>query len=669
MQIISPGQSGPSKRATALSLASRPAPALYIILLCGLLISCNQRSQEMLYPEEFPLQDVLLLDGPIKNARDLNIQNLLKYDVDRILEPFLREAGLQPKGEKYSNWEGLSGHIGGHYLSAMAMNYAATGNEECKRRMEQMISEFRACQEANGINHPDWGIGYVGGVPGSDELWSTLKRGDFSVYRTKWVPWYNVHKLYAGLRDAWSYAGNEEARAIFLKICDWAISITSALSDEQMESMLDMEHGGINETLADAYRMTGDEKYLAAAKRFSHRMLLDPMSAGIDNLDNKHANTQIPKVVGFQRIAELSGDTKYADAGRFFWETVTGNRSLALGGNSRREHFPTADACIDYIEEIQGPESCNSYNMLRLTEALFRVNPSARYADYYERTLLNHIHSAQHPEHGGYVYFTPVRPRHYRVYSAPNQAMWCCVGTGMENHGKYNQFIYTHRHDSLFLNLFIASELTWKERGIKIRQETRFPYEEGTSLEVSDGSGRFTLMVRYPGWVKEGELRILLNGNPVPFEAQPSSYVAIDRRWKKGDRMEVLFPMHSRTEQLVNVPDYVAFMHGPVLLGAKTGTEDLKGLIADDSRWGHIATGQRLPVDEAPVLIDDDLTAIAEKLIPVEGQPLAFSLSGIKMLNPADLVLEPFFGIHDSRYMVYWKIVTEGESALKPAAR
>lgn len=623
----------------------------------------------MLYPNEFPLQDVVLLDGPFKHARDLNLRTLLKYDIDRILEPFLREAGLQPRSEMYPNWEGLAGHIGGHYLSAMAMNYAATGNTECKRRMEYMISELRACQEANGINHPEWGTGYVGGVPGSNELWSTLQKGDFSVYRTKWVPWYNVHKLYAGLRDAWSYTGNEEARAIFLRLCDWAINITSALSDEQMESMLDMEHGGINETLADAFRMTGDEKYLTAAMRFSHRMLLDPMSAGIDNLDNKHSNTQIPKAVGFQRIAELSGNRKYADAGQFFWETVTGNRSLAFGGNSRREHFPEAAACIDYTEDIEGPESCNSYNMLKLTEFLFRTNPSARYTDYYERTLLNHILSAQHPEHGGYVYFTPVRPRHYRVYSAPNQAMWCCVGTGMENHGKYNQFIYTHRHDSLFLNLFIASELTWKERGIKIRQETLFPYEEGTSLEVIDGSGRFSLMVRYPGWVKEGELTILLNGKPVPFEANPSSYVAIDRRWKKGDKIEVIFPMHNRTEQLVNVPGYVAFMHGPVLLGTKTGTEDLKGIIADDSRWGHIPSGQKFPVDEAPILIDDNISAIAEKLMPVEDQPLTYTMSGIEMLNPANLVLEPFFRIHDSRYMVYWRIITGDESGVKPEAR
>ena len=454
-------------------------------LVCISPLSIKVHAQERLYPNEFPLSDVTLLDGPFKHARDLNIQTLLKYDVDRLLAPFRKEAGLPEKAPLFPNWQGLDGHVGGHYLSAMAMNYAATGNAECKRRMDYMIAELKACQDANGINNADWGMGYLGGIPNSKGLWSTLKNGDFRVYRTTWAPWYNVHKMYAGLRDAWVYTGNEEAKTMFLKFCDWGIDITSSFSDTQMETMLDSEHGGINEMFADAYQITGNEKYLAAAKRFSHKMLLDAMSSDIDNLDNKHANTQIPKVVGFQRIAELSDDNKFTEAGSFFWETVTENRSLAFGGNSRREFFPAPSSCIDFVNDVEGPESCNSYNMLKFTEDLFRSDPSAKFADYYERTLYNHILSTQHPEHGGYVYFTPARPRHYRVYSAPNEAMWCCVGTGMENHGKYNQFIYTHKGDSLYLNLFIASELNWKEKGVKIEQETKFPDEEQTQLTIT----------------------------------------------------------------------------------------------------------------------------------------------------------------------------------------
>jgi DUF1680 family protein len=636
---------------------------LHIITLIFFILPAfsEVHAQARLYPNEFPLGDVTLLDGPFKHARDLNIRTLLQYDIDRILAPFRKESGLPMKGDLFPNWQGLDGHIGGHYLTAMAMNYAATGNAECKRRMEYMIAELKACQDANGINNAEWGKGYLGGIPNSKELWSTLKKGDFRVYRTTWAPWYNIHKMYAGLRDAYVYTGNEEAKTMFLKFCDWGIDITSALSDTQMETMLDSEHGGINEMYADAYQITGNEKYLAAAKRFSHKMLLDAMSSHIDNLDNKHANTQIPKAVGFQRIAELSHDKKFAEAGRFFWETVTENRSLAFGGNSRREFFPGKSSCIDFVNDIEGPESCNSYNMLKLTEDLFRSDPSVKFADYYERTLYNHILSTQHPEHGGYVYFTPARPRHYRVYSAPNEAMWCCVGTGMENHGKYNQFIYTHRGDSLYLNLFIASELNWKERGVKMEQETKFPDEEETQLTITQGSSRFKLMIRYPSWVEEGALKITVNGKPVSYSAHPSSYVALNRQWKKGDVVLVSLPMHNTTEQLPNVPEYIAFMHGPILLCAKTGTEDLKGLIADDSRWGQIPSGQRLPVDNAPVLIDDNISSVPEKLSPVKSKTLTFTMQGIKIQNPINVVLEPFFRIHDSRYMMYWMALTNNQ--------
>jgi len=624
-----------------------------VLYLCFSLGSGVVTAQDRLYPNEFPLGDVKLLDGPFKHARDLNIEVLLKYDVDRLLAPYRKEAGLPEKAKCYPNWEGLDGHVGGHYLSAMAMNYAATGNSECKKRMDHMISELKVCQDVNSKNNPDWGKGYIGGAPNSKLIWNTLQKGNFVAYRSAWAIWYNIHKMYAGLRDAWLYTGNEDAKTIFIEFCNWGISITSKLSEEQMQSMLDIEHGGMDEVFADAYQMTGDEKYMTAAKRFSHKMFLDPLSQGIDNLDNKHANTQVPKFIGFERIAELSGDEKYRKAGSFFWETVTTNRSLAFGGNSRREHFPAKESCIDFINVNDGPESCNSYNMLKLTEDLFRVHPSAKYADYYERTIYNHILSTQHPEHGGYVYFTPARPRHYRVYSAPNEAMWCCVGTGMENHGKYNQFIYTHSNDSLFLNLFIASELKWKEKGLEIKQETKFPEEEQTKLTVSEGSSSFKLMVRYPAWVSKGALKIAVNGKDIAYSALPSSYVCIDRKWKKGDVIQITLPMHNTIEHLPNVPEYIAIIHGPILLGAKTGTEDLKGLIADDGRWGQYAGGEYLPVDKAPILIEDDIQSIVNKLVPVKDKSLNFRLK-VKMGNPAELTLEPFYKIHDARYMMYW---------------
>ncbi len=629
--------------------------------VCSILFFvAHVRAQEKLYPNEFNLSEVRLLDGPFKHAQDLNIKTLLRYNVDRLLAPYLKEAGLTPKDSSYKNWNGLDGHIGGHYLSALAMN-AAGGNIACRERMLYMIHELKKCQEANTKSHPDWGLGYVGGVPNSKAVWMSVTDGDLKAFHAAWVPWYNVHKMYAGLRDAWLYTGNEEAKNIFLKFCNWAIHITSGLTNEQMQSMLDTEHGGMNEVLADAYQLTGEKKYLVAAERFSHRVLLDPMSKGIDNLDNKHANTQVPKAIGFARIGELSGVDTYENAGSYFWQTVITNRTLVFGGNSRREHFPSAASCTDFINDVEGPESCNSYNMLKLTEDLFRMNPSAKYADYYERTMYNHTLSTQNPDNGGYVYFTPARPRSYRVYSAPNKSMWCCVGTGMENHGKYNQFIYTHQHDSLFVNLFIASELNWKEKGIRLKQETKFPYEEQTKLVIEENKSSFKLMVRYPSWVSDGKLKIKVNGEPIAYKANPSSYITLDRKWKKDDVVEISLPMHNTIEHLPNVPAYIAILHGPILLAAKTGTEDLKGLIADDSRWGQIASGEKLPIDKAPIIIEDDLNKLTTELVPVKDRPLNFIIPGVKLMNSIDVTLQPFYQIHDARYMMYWMALSNAQ--------
>ena len=630
------------------------------IIICLIIGLGSVQAQEKLYNKTFPISDVTLLEGPLKHARDLNLKVLLQYDVDRLLAPYRKVAGLPEKAESYPNWDGLDGHIAGHYLTAMAVNYAATGNEVCRERMDYMLTELRECLEANVINNAEWGIGYIGGFPNSAAIWSAFKRGDFSIYLSAWAPFYNLHKMYAGLRDAWLYGDSDEAKVLFLQFCDWGIGITSALNDEQMQTMLNMEHGGMNEIFADAYQITGNEKYLEAARRYSHKLFLEPLSKGIDNLDNWHANTQIPKLIGFTRIAELSGDKAYEEAGRFSWETIVQNRTLAFGGNSRREHFSGVASSGDYINDVDGPETCNSYNMLKLTEDLFRMQPSAQYADYYERTLFNHILSTQHPEHGGYVYFTTARPRHYRVYSTPNNAMWCCVGTGMENHSKYNQFIYTHAGDTLFLNLFITSELNWRDKKVRIRQETNFPYEEGAKLTITEGSSHFPLMVRYPGWVQEGALKISVNETEIDYTTLPSSYICIDRKWEKGDVIKMELPMHNRVEQLPHLKNYIAFMHGPILLGAKTGNDDLRGLLADDGRWAQYPGGKMLPVDQAPILVEDDIEHIADKLIPIKDQPLRFKLN-VKMENPMDVTLEPFAKIHDARYMIYWLALTDDE--------
>ena len=646
-----------------------------LALLC-LMATTALWAQERLYRNTFPLGKVQLLDGPFKHACDLNVKTLLAYDTDRLLAPYLKEAGLPKKAELFPNWEGLDGHVGGHYLSALAIHYAVTGDPRLKERMDYMISELKRCQQANGD-------GYLSGIPNGKDLWNDIKQGNVGSIWKYWAPWYNIHKTYAGLRDAWLYAGNEEAKKMFLDLCDWGLTVIAPLNDQQMEQMLENEFGGMDEMYADAYQMTGDLKYLDGAKRFSHHWLLDSMVKGVDNLDNKHANTQVPKAVGYLRIAELSEQAgrhedavTYRKAAEFFWQTVVNNRSLALGGNSRREHFASAADCHSYVEDREGPESCNTYNMMKLTEGLFRVEPDARYADFYERAMLNHILSTQHPVHGGYVYFTSARPAHYRVYSAPNSAMWCCVGTGMENHGKYGEFIYTHQGDSLWVNLFVASKLSWDEQGMTITQETQFPYEETVKLTVNTKKSRKAkLLIRKPSWCKDGEMKVVCQSKDYAAEGTPQNgYILIDRKWKNGDVVEITMPMHVRLEPLVNVPEYVAIMRGPVLLSCKMGTQGLDGLVADDGRWAHIAHGPLVSLFDTPALIGerDQLQASLEQMKPVPGKPLHFTVDNLFSLKGEkipSLELEPFFSLHDSRYMMYWLSMDEQAYANMMQAR
>jgi DUF1680 family protein len=615
----------------------------------------------------FPISYVRLLDGPFKRAQDLNLAYLRALEPDRLLAPYRSEAGLQAKAEKYPNWEstGLDGHTAGHYLTALAQAWAATGDAEMKRRLDYMIEELAACQRAHGN-------GYVGPIPRSRELWAEVASGRLKVesfgLNGRWVPWYNLHKLYAGLRDAHVIGGNAHARSVLIRLADWSDRLLANMPDSQIQEMLGTEHGGMNEVLADVFALTRDPKYLALARRFSHQALLHPLRRREDSLTGLHANTQIPKVVGYARIAELGGDPAALAAARFFWETVVRRRTVSFGGNSVREHFNPADDFTPMIESREGPETCNTYNMLRLTERLFREEPLAEYADFYERAQFNHILSAQHPERGGFVYFTPIRPRHYRVYSHPSHCFWCCVGSGMESHGKHGQFIYAHAGDDLYVNLFIASALEWPERGVVVRQDTSFPDAPRTRLAFTlRKPQRFTLRVRHPGWVAKDALRIRLNGRPwAPGKSSdgastPASYAAITRLWRDGDRVEVELPMQTAIERLPDGSDYVSVVHGPLVLAARTGSEDMPGVIAGDGRMAHVSPGPYLPLDSAPMLVGN-VNTLAAHIRPVAGRSLTFRAPDIiQPANARHLELVPFFRVHDSRYMVYWRAVAPND--------
>ncbi len=608
--------------------------------------------------QTFPLTDVRLLDGPFKEAQQTDMNYMLSLEPDRLLVPFLREAGLPVKATSYGNWEntGLDGHIGGHYLSALSLMYASTGEERVKQKLDYMIDQLALCQQANGD-------GYIGGIPGGRAMWKEVAAGKIDAgafsLNNKWVPLYNIHKLYAGLYDAWVIAGNQKAKTLLVDLCNWCVKLVSGLSDAQVQQMLRSEHGGLNETFADVAAATGNQQFLELARRFSDRRILDPLVQQKDALTGLHANTQIPKVIGYKRIAEVANDTAWASAAAFFWNTVVQHRTVSIGGNSVREHFHPSNDFSSMLESREGPETCNSYNMLKLTKHLFLSAPSAAYMDYYERTLYNHILSSQRPT-GGFVYFTPMRPQHYRVYSQPQDGFWCCVGSGLENHGKYGELIYAHSANDVYINLFIPSVLNWKEKGLKVSQHTSFPFEEKSSIQLElKKSARFAIRLRQPSWVTKGQMKVSVNGKPFPVNApDASSYITISRLWRSGDMITLQLPMHTEAEFLPDSSQWVSFVHGPVVLAAATDTTHLDGLLADGSRMGHIAAGPLIPLEDAPLAVAKQ-NQLAAAIKTGQQNRFTFKAPGLfDQSKYSQLTLQPFFTVHNSRYVIYFPYTT-----------
>ncbi len=592
--------------------------------------------------QPFALQEVKLKNGIFKNAQDVDLKYILALNPDKLLAPYLIDAGLPLKAERYGNWEssGLDGHIGGHYLSALAMMYASTGNAELKQRLDYMIVELARCQAKNGN-------GYVGGIPQGKVFWERINKGDidgssFGLNNT-WVPLYNIHKLFAGLRDTYEFTQNQQAKQILIGLGDWFIELIKPLNDEKIQQILRTEHGGMNEVFADLYILTNDKKYLETAQKLNHQAVLNPLIQKQDKLTGLHANTQIPKVIGFEKIAALTKNEELSNAAQYFWQNVSQTRSVAFGGNSMREHFNPVNDFSKMLASNQGPETCNSFNMLRLSKALFLDKNDASYLDFYERTLYNHILSSQHPEKGGFVYFTPIRPNHYRVYSQPNTSMWCCVGSGIENHTKYGELIYSHSENDIFVNLFIPSTLNWKEKNIQIEQNSDFPYKNESELVLKIAKSQtFSLNIRQPKWAENFE--VLLNGKVFQASKAEKNYVSVNRKWKSGDKITVRFKTTTHLENLPDGSNWSAFVHGPIVLAAKTSTTDLVGLFADDSRMGHETKGPLYPMNKVYALVDEK-GDFKSKIKPIG--KLKFSLDS--------LTLQPFFEIHDARYQMYFQ--------------
>ncbi len=662
------------------------------LLLSGMLALCGATAapaQSILYPQHFDLSEVTLLDSPFKTAMDLNVKTLLAYDADRLLTPFVRQAGLTTGGYAswttlhpiFTNWGDasfdLSGHVGGHYLTALALAYAACHDSDTKAqvkaRLDHMLAVLNDCQQA--FDNDKTGLyGYIGGQPLNGD-WQKMFTGDISAFRNHrgWVPFYCEHKVLAGLRDAYLYAGSEVALTMFRKLCDWSVNVVAKLSDATMQTVLDTEHGGMNEVLADAYALFGDTKYLEAAKKYSHKTMVTGMQTVSKSfLDGKHANTQVPKYIGFERVYDTDGtQTAYAKAAENFWADVAHNRTVCIGGNSVNEHFLAAANSNRYIDQLDGPESCNSNNMLKLSELLADRTHAARYADFYEYTMFNHILSTQDPATGGYVYFTTLRPQGYRVYSQVNKGMWCCVGTGMENHSKYGHFVYTHDADSvLYVNLFTASKLS--DDAFAVTQRTQYPYAQISQITIDKG-GRYTLAVRHPAWAADG-YAITVNGEPqaVAVTVGTASYARVTRQWKAGDVVTVTLPMSLRYEACPNYTDYIAFEYGPVLLAAQTTAcdqadadsthlkaETLQNEYAGEGRMDHAPGSVALAKSlvDAPMLIGNRADVLARVAVK-DSARLEFSIDASRRGETgyawSQLTLKPFYSIHHARYICYW---------------
>ncbi len=593
--------------------------------------------------ETFPLSDVQLLDSPFKAAMERNATYLLSLDPDRLLHNTRKYAGLKPKGDLYGGWEsqGIAGHTLGHYLTALSQQYKATGDQRFKERIDYIVNEMAECQRA-------YGDGYVGALPQLEiDTLRGLKDGKveprdpFFFKNGAWVPWYTQHKILTGLKDAWVLGGNAQAKDVTLKLADWVDVVTANLSDEQLQTMLSVEHGGMREVLIEIHHLTAEKRYLDTAQRFYHHAVLDPLVAGRDELPGRHANTQIPKITGAARSFEVTGNADDRTAALDFWKFVVRDHSWVIGGNSDGEHFFEPNTASAHLSAATA-ETCNTYNMLRLTEHLFAWQPQVEYADYYERALYNHILASQEPDQGMFTYFMSLKPGHFRTYSTPHDSFWCCVGSGMENHTRYGEAIYFRGKDELYVNLFIASTVNWRERGIVLEQRTDYPRSNTTQLVVKTASrGPFTLRIRAPAWAAV-PLSLKLNGKPLDVAATPGSYASVTRAWRKGDRLDVAIPMSVRTEALHGSPDTVAFLYGPVVLAGDLGPIERSATVP----YAIDQTANLKTDDPGVPTLALEAASAAAAVQRQPGSELAFRVD--------DVTLRAFADLHYRRYNVYW---------------
>lgn len=615
------------------------------------LISRNAEAAEATAIAPLPLTQVRLLPSPYKTAVDVNERYLLTLDPDRFLHNFRSGAGLKPKAEAYGGWEQdtIAGHSLGHYLSAIALMYAQTDNPVLKDRAAYVIDELALIQGMQGD-------GYVAGflrrrkdgtVVDGKEIFPEIMAGDISSagfdLNGCWVPLYNWHKLYSGLFDVQTWCGHDKAIAVGVALGGYIDKVFAALNDDQVQQVLDCEHGGINDSFAELYSRTHDARWLRLSERLYHKKVLDPLTARQDILANHHSNTNIPKILGLARLYEVSGKEDYRTASSFFWQRVTGHHSFVIGGNGDREYFFEPDTISKHITEATC-EHCATYNMMKLTRQLYAWAPDASYFDYYERAHLNHVMAQQNPKTGMFSYMTPLFTGAAREFSDPVDNWTCCHGTGMESHAKHADSIFWTAGDKLFVNLYIPATANWTDKGAKVRLDTGYPYDGDVKLSVTGlrRPTRLTVALRVPGWAKTATVTV--NGKSV-VTTSGQGYLMIDRVWQVGDVVALSLPLDLRMEATSDNPGLVAVLRGPMVMAADLGPSDKPWAGAD------------------PALVGSDILGGFK---PVAAEKAVYRTEGVGRPGALDIV--PFYGQYERRSAVYFNRFSDADWQVQEAA-
>jgi uncharacterized protein len=621
-----------------------------------------------------PLTAVRLTGGPLKHAQDITAKYLLELEPDRMMAGYRKRAGLEPKAEGYEGWDAvdsrqLTGHIAGHYLSGVSLMYAATGDERFKQRADYIVNEMREVQDKHGDGYLGALLGNKpgvrqrrGGPPRAEdladgkELFELLSKGEIRSggfdLNGMWSPWYTLHKTYAGLRDAYRYTGNKTALEVEVKFSEWAEKILAPLSDEQIQKMLNTEFGGMNEIFADLYADTGDKRWLDLSYKFEHKSFIEPLKRGEDNLAGKHGNTQVPKLIGSLARYAYAGDPTDMAAARFFWERVADHHSFATGGHGKDEYFGEPDKLSDRIDG-RTAETCNVYNMLKLTRSLFALEPKPRYAEFHEQALFNHILGSIDPEDGSTCYMVPVGMGVQREYANMFRSFTCCVGSGMESHALHGLGIYYENGEKLWVNLYAPSKAEWKSAGATLEMATDFPEgESATATLTLEAPKEFTLAMRRPQWAGDG-FRVAVNGEEIADLPDPGEYVEIKRTWKSGDKVELALPKQLHLAPLPDNPQRAAVMWGPLVLAGDLGPGRERG-----RGRGRGQRDREQPSAPAFVAAEQPVSAWVE---PVPDAAGTFRTDGVG--RDRDVNLTPFYRLHRRLYSAYWDLYTPSQWA------